>query len=64
MVNYKLSNRRAGDVISIFANNEKAKNVLRWIPEYNLDDMMRTAWNWELKLIEQEEKIEKKANLN
>ena len=49
---------------SIFANNEKAKNVLGWTPQYNLEDMMRTAWNWEVKLNQQENKLEKKANLN
>ena len=63
-LNYKLTKRRAGDVISIFANNEKAKNVLGWIPKYNLEDMMKTAWNWEIKLNQDELKKEKKANLN
>ena len=63
-LNYKISKRRTGDVISIFANNEKAKSILGWIPKYNLEDMMNTAWKWELKLNQQEQKIEKKATLN
>ena len=63
-LNYKISKRRTGDVISIFANNEKAKSILGWIPKYNLEDMMKTAWKWELKLNQQEQKIEKKATLN
>jgi tRNA/tmRNA/rRNA uracil-C5-methylase (TrmA/RlmC/RlmD family) len=28
----------------------KAKQVLGWTPAYNLEDMMLTAWNWEIKL--------------
>lgn len=49
-LNYTISGRRAGDIIGIYANNEKAKQVLGWIPAYNLEDMMLTAWNWEKKL--------------
>ncbi len=49
-LNYVLGPRRAGDVVAIYANNNKAKNELGWIPSYNLDDMMASAWKWELKL--------------
>jgi UDP-glucose 4-epimerase len=49
-LNYTISGRRAGDIIGIYANNEKAKQVLGWNPAYNLEDMMLTAWNWEMKL--------------
>jgi UDP-glucose 4-epimerase len=49
-LNYQLSPRRGGDVIAIYANNNKAKTSLGWIPAYNLNDMMETAWKWELKL--------------
>jgi UDP-glucose 4-epimerase len=49
-LNYQLSPRRPGDVVAIYANNSKAKNSLGWIPEFNLNDMMDTAWKWELKL--------------
>jgi UDP-glucose 4-epimerase len=47
---YNLSDRRAGDVIAIFANNEKAEKELGWKPKYSLEDMMKTAWQWEKKL--------------
>lgn len=63
-LNYIVSDRRPGDVISIFANNEKAKTVLGWNPQYSLEDMMRTAWQWEVKLNQQENKSTNKANLN
>jgi UDP-glucose 4-epimerase len=49
-LNYIVGPRRPGDVIAIFANNEKATNLLGWTPQYSLNDMMATAWNWELKL--------------
>ena len=52
-LNYVISNRRSGDIVGIFANNEKAKTLLGWIPAFTLEDMMLTAWNWELKLKEQ-----------
>ena len=49
-LNYQLGPRRPGDVIAIYANNNKAKNSLGWNPAYGLDVMMDTAWKWELKL--------------
>ncbi len=54
-LNYEIGPRRAGDVVAIYANNDKAKNELGWNPKYNLDDMMATAWQWELKLKEDEQ---------
>jgi UDP-glucose 4-epimerase len=47
-LNYDLGPRRAGDVMAIYANNDKAKMFLGWEPKMHLDDMMRTAWQWEL----------------
>ncbi|WP_462250450.1 UDP-glucose 4-epimerase GalE [Ferruginibacter sp.] len=49
-LNYQTGPRRSGDVIAIYANNNKAKSHLDWQPQYNLNDMMDTAWKWELKL--------------
>lgn len=51
-LNYKIGPRRPGDVIAIYANNDKAKNMLGWHPKFNLQQMMATAWQWELKLRE------------
>ncbi len=53
-LNYEIGPRRSGDVVAIYANNDKAKNLLGWNPKYNLQDMMATAWKWELKLKEDE----------
>ncbi|MEP6845479.1 MAG: UDP-glucose 4-epimerase GalE, partial [Panacibacter sp.] len=49
-LNYEIGPRRPGDVIAVYANNELARSVLGWNPGYTLDEMMATAWKWELKL--------------
>ncbi len=49
-LNYAIAGRRPGDVEAIYANNDKAKNVLGWYCKYKEEDMMRTAWEWEKKL--------------
>jgi len=49
-LNYEIGPRRPGDIIAIYANNDKAKKVLGWAPRYSLDEMMSTAWKWEQRL--------------
>ncbi|PSL22803.1 UDP-glucose 4-epimerase GalE [Chitinophaga ginsengisoli] len=49
-LNYELGPRRPGDVIAIYANNTKAKEALGWEPNIGIEDMMRTAWQWEVAL--------------
>jgi UDP-glucose 4-epimerase len=49
-LNYEIGPRRPGDIIAIYANNDKAKNVLGWDPRYSIDEMMGTAWKWEQRL--------------
>lgn len=49
-LNYTIGPRRPGDIIAIYANNSLAKDALKWDPKYSLDEMMSTAWKWELKL--------------
>jgi UDP-glucose 4-epimerase len=49
-LNYEIGPRRPGDVVSVYANNDLAKNVLGWTPLFSLEDMMSTAWKWELRL--------------
>jgi len=53
-LNYLIGPRRPGDVVAIYANNEKAVNELKWNIRYDLDTMMKTAWDWELKIKEDE----------
>ena len=49
-LNYAIGPRRPGDIVAIYADNSKAVNQLGWQIKYSLDDMMLTAWHWELKL--------------
>lgn len=49
-LNYELGPDRPGDVIAIYANNTKAKSKLGWEPKTGIEDMMRTAWQWEVAL--------------
>ena len=44
-----MDKRREGDPAKLYADNKLAYEVLGWQPEYlNLEDIIRTAWNWEL----------------
>jgi UDP-glucose 4-epimerase len=57
-LNYEIGPRRAGDIVAIYANNEKAITKLGWKINYTIEDMMRTAWAWE-KEVELKESIAK-----
>ncbi|WP_290701244.1 UDP-glucose 4-epimerase GalE [Lacinutrix sp.] len=46
-LNYKIVNRREGDVISAYANTKKANNTLGWKAKSSLDDAMLSAWKWQ-----------------
>ncbi|HRH59518.1 MAG TPA: UDP-glucose 4-epimerase GalE [Chitinophagaceae bacterium] len=54
-LNYVIAPRRPGDVVAIYANNDLAVNELNWQIQYSLEDMMRTAWQWELKMKQHDE---------
>jgi UDP-glucose 4-epimerase len=42
----ELSPRRPGDPVAIWADSSKAQRELDWKPQYNLEDIIRTAWVW------------------
>lgn len=44
---YKIVARRAGDVPAIWADTTTANKVLGWKAERDLDDTLRSAWQWE-----------------
>ncbi len=46
-VNYKIGDKRAGDVEQIYANANKAKNELDWMCNYTLADALKHQWAWE-----------------
>ena len=49
-LNYEIGPRRAGDIVSIYANNDNAVQKLGWHCKYGLEEMMLTAWQWEQSL--------------
>ena len=49
-LNYKFETRRAGDVEKVWADTTFANQELGWKAEKTLDEMVQSAWNWELKL--------------
>ena len=46
-INYKIGNRREGDVDTTYADNKKALDNLSWSPKYSLKKALESAWNWE-----------------
>lgn len=46
-LNYEFVNRRAGDVMSMYADTTKAEKQLNWKAERDLNNMMLTAWQWQ-----------------
>lgn len=44
---HSYADRRPGDVEQIWADTTKVSTELGWKPEYNLEDMARTAWKWQ-----------------
>ncbi|MEX2693986.1 UDP-glucose 4-epimerase GalE [Rhizobium mongolense] len=38
--------RREGDSHTLVANNDKARDVLGWAPQYDLLQIIQSAWNW------------------
>ncbi len=46
-LNWQYGPRRSGDVIEIFANAEKAWDLLGWKSELTIKDAIIDAWNWE-----------------
>jgi UDP-glucose 4-epimerase len=49
-VPHKIGPRRNGDVVKVWADTTKVNEVLGWTAKRGLDEMMRDAWNWQLKL--------------
>lgn len=41
--------RREGDSTTLVANNDHAKAVLGWTPQYDLSQIIQSAWNWHAK---------------
>ncbi len=46
-LNYKIVDRRPGDVVKIYANTDLANKELGWKATKGLDQMMTDAWRWQ-----------------
>ena len=51
-LNYKIVGRRAGDIEKVWANPEYANEELGWTAKETIEDTLKSAWNWQLKLRE------------
>lgn len=45
-VNYQIGERRLGDVVKIYSDSTKAKNILGWYTKHSISDMVSSAWLW------------------
>ncbi len=48
-INYKIVDRRPGDIDECYANPKKAYEMLGWKAQYNIEDMCRDSYNWQSK---------------
>ncbi|NQZ77775.1 MAG: UDP-glucose 4-epimerase GalE [Ekhidna sp.] len=49
-LNYKIVDRRPGDIEKIYADTNKVNQLLGWKAEKGLNEMMKSAWEWQKKL--------------
>jgi len=49
-LNYKIVDRRPGDVEKVYADTTFANQELGWKAESSLDDILASAWKWEKKI--------------
>jgi len=49
-LNYKIVNRREGDITAAYADTNKANEILGWKAGSTLDQAMKSAWDWEQKI--------------
>jgi len=46
-LNYKIVNRREGDIVEAYADTSFANTELKWKAEYNLEEALASAWKWQ-----------------
>jgi UDP-glucose 4-epimerase len=52
-LSWSFAPRREGDIEQIWADTQKVNTILNWLPKYTLDDMTRSAWEWQQKLLKE-----------
>jgi len=49
-LNYKIVDKRPGDVIAVYADTTKANEILGWKAEKSMKEALASAWKWEQKI--------------
>lgn len=49
-LNYAVGPRRKGDVVAIYSDTNKSRRLLNWTAASSLDEMVGSAWKWEVNL--------------
>lgn len=47
---YKIVDRRPGDVVTVYADTNRANTVLGWKAKKSMEDALDSAWKWEKKI--------------
>ncbi len=46
-VPYRIAPRRPGDIAQCYSSADKARELMGWQAEYDIEDMCRDAWRWQ-----------------
>lgn len=49
-LNYRIGDRRPGDIEAVWADPSRANDVLGWKAEKSLEETLQSAWTWQKKL--------------
>ncbi len=49
-VNYKIADRRPGDVEKVYGDTSRINEIMGWKAKLSVDDMVKSAWAWECHL--------------
>jgi UDP-glucose 4-epimerase len=46
-LNFRIGERRKGDIAKCFADVSKANELLNWKSKHSIEDALLSSWNWE-----------------
>ncbi len=49
-INYKIGNKRKGDITSAYADISKIKTKIGWFSKKSISDALKTAWEWQKRI--------------
>lgn len=50
-LSYRIVDRRPGDVVQAYADTTRANEILGWKAEHDLDTAIKTAWDWQTRML-------------